>query len=198
MGLETALAVGGLVLSAAGTAATVVGQQQAGQASANAARYQAQVADNNAILAQQKAQQETAAGEQRAANEALKTRAQVGAIKAAQGASGVDVNDGSAVDVRSSAAELGQLNALTTRANAENQAYGYQTAATSYEAQADLDRSRASSAISGANAGAWGSLLSGASSVGKQYAKWQQVGGSSTPSPGETAAVDDQLSYGYL
>lgn len=60
----------------------------------------------------------------------------MGAIKAAEAAGNVDVNSGSAVDVQSSAAALGELNAITIRGNAAKEAYGYETQSTSFENQA--------------------------------------------------------------
>ena len=93
----------------------------------------------NAVNNKNNAERAAAAGEQNAAQAELKGRAAVGAIRAAQAANNVDVNTGSAVDVRSSAAETGQLNALTIRNNAAREAWGYQNQAASNTAQASLD-----------------------------------------------------------
>lgn len=171
------LPVVAVVAAVAGTALSVAGQIQQGKANEAASNYQAQVAANNAQLAKQQAQETNAAGEQQTAIQQMKTRATVGAIRAAEGASGVDVNTGSNVDVRSSAAELGQLDALTIRSNAARQAYGYETGATSFQAQSQLDRATASQAGTAGFFGAAGSLLSGASSVAKEYSAWQQASG---------------------
>lgn len=153
-----------------------VGSYEQGQAQKQAYDYQAQVARNNAKIAQQNASWATQIGDTQAVNEGMKTRAQVGAIKAAQAASGIDVNTGSAVDVRSSASELGELNALTIRSNAARQAYGYQVQGTSDIAQAQLDVYSGNQAQTAGYIGAFGSLLGGASSAGGQYIKFQQAG----------------------
>lgn len=171
------LPIVGVVAAVVGTAVSVVGQMQSAQAQKAAANYQAQVAANNAALAKQQAQETTAAGEQQTAMQQMKTRATVGAIRAAEGASGVDVGSGSNVDVRSSAAELGELDALTIRSNAARQSYGYETGATSFQAQSQLDKATASQAGTAGVFGAAGSLLSGASSVAKEYSAWQQASG---------------------
>jgi hypothetical protein len=129
----------GLIGTGLSAASSIAGGMQQAQS----AKYNAQIQSNNAQIAQQNA---TFAGEEGAANagaEQQKTRAQVGGIKAAQAANNVDVNSGSAVDVRSSAAELGELNAITIRSNAARTAYGYQTAAASDTAQAALDKQQA-------------------------------------------------------
>lgn len=127
-------------LTVAAVGMQALGSIAQGNAAAKSANYNAAIASNNAQIATNNA---TLAAQQGAANagiEQQKTRATVGAIKAAQAANGVDVNKGSAVDVRSSAAELGELNAITIRSNAARSAYGYQTQAASDQAQAQLDR----------------------------------------------------------
>ena len=160
---------------AAGVASAGVGAYgsiSSGIAQSNQAKAEAQVAANNATIAQQNAVRASQSGEQQAAESEQKTRAQVGAIKAAQAANGTDVNSGTNVDVRSSAAAQGELNALTIRSNAARTAYGYQTQSQSYQTQSNLDNSQASNAaISGGINGA-STLLSGAGKAA------QYIGGS--------------------
>jgi hypothetical protein len=173
----TGLAALGIGATALGGVVSAVGGIESANAQKKAAEYQSQVAQNNAQLASQQANQTMAAGDQAAANEGLKARAQVGAIKAAQGASNVDVNTGSALDTRASAAELGELNAMTVRSNASKQAYGYQTNATSDLAQAGLYKMQAQQAPTAGLLNASGSLLSSASGVANQYQRWSLAGG---------------------
>lgn len=139
-------------------------------AAANNAAYQAQVAKNNAAIARQNAELETQTGEITAANYGMKTRAAVGKTLAEQGASGVDVNTGSSVDVRSAESKLGLLDALTIRANAARKSYGYQVAATGAEAESGLLTSEAQQAREAAPYSALGSFLGSVSSVGKNFA----------------------------
>lgn len=164
----TALAVGGAALGA-------VGKIGEGEAKSQAANYQAQVAKNNQLIAEQNASWATSAGTAREAAQGMKTRAGVATLKARQAAGGVDVNTGSSSEVRDAASALGSLDALTIRSNTAREAYGYEVAATSEEAKANLAR------MEGENAtgyiGAASSLLSGASSAGGRYAAWQNVGG---------------------
>lgn len=172
------------VLTAASLAATVAGgvvsyegAQEAAKAQKNASLYQAQVAQNNASVANQNAQIATQAGAAQAEQQELKTRAAVGAIKASQGASGIDVNSGSALDTQKSQDVLGQLDALSIRSNAARQAYGYQNQAASYEGEAALDRSGASAATEAGNIAGTSSLLSAASSAGNTYNQYQLLSG---------------------
>lgn len=138
-----------------------------GNAAADSAKYNAQVQSNNAQIALQNA---TLAGQKGAANAAIeqqKTRATVGAIKAAQAANGIDLSSGSAVDVRSSAAELGQLNAITVRSNAAREAYGYQTQSSSHMAQSQLDRQEAKYDAASGYLEAGGTLLGNTTKAAK-------------------------------
>ena len=87
---------------------------------------------------------------------------------------GVSVNTGSAADVRAGTEMLGLSDALTIRSNAAKEAYGQEVAATSDIAQANLDRAEGEQAETAGDIGAAGSLLSGASTAGGQYAKFSQ------------------------
>ncbi len=166
-----------IATSVIGGVVSAIGAEQQAAAQGKAAEYTAEVAANNATIAQQKAQVAAASGSEAVEQQGMKTKAAVGAIEAAQAASNIDVNQGSAVDVRSSAAATGELNALTTRANAEQQVYGYQTQQASYLGQESLAQMQASQASTAGIIGATTSLLSGASQAGSQYSQWLRVGG---------------------
>jgi hypothetical protein len=161
------------VIGAAGAGMSAIGSYEQGQAKSQAAMYQAQVAANNAAIARQNAVFEIQGGETEATNVGLRIRAAIGAEKARQGASGINVNKGTAVDVRAGTEELGMLDALTVRSNAARKAYGYQVSATSDVAQSGLLQMEGSQAQEAGDIGAAASLLSGASTVGGNYMKLQ-------------------------
>lgn len=172
-GATSSLATIGTIASVASAGIGAFGAIRQGQAASESASYQSTIAANNAKIATQNASFQGAEGDANAAAKELQTRGKVGAITAAQGANGLDVNSGSAVDVRQSAAELGQLDAMTIRSNAARAAYGYQTQATSDQAQSALDKSTAKNdATAGYISGA-GTLLSGAGSAALRYANFQ-------------------------
>src|SRR5262249_15152910 len=104
-------------------------------------------------------------------------------IRAGQASSGLDVNSGSPLEVQSSAKELGELDALTVRNAAAQKAYGFQTQATGFEAQAGLDRSAASSALTGGFISGVGSILGGASSVSDKWLRLNDAGAFGPKSP---------------
>lgn len=150
-----------LTASLAGTAIAGVGAIEQGNAASQAAAYNAQVAANNAKIATQDARFASQEGEANAAAKEMQNRKAIGAIKAGQAANGIDVNSGSAVDVRSSAAELGELDAINIRSNAARQAYGHQTQAAGDTGQSQLDRSESSNDAIGGDIRGGGTLLSG-------------------------------------
>jgi hypothetical protein len=174
MGLPAAL----LGIGLAGTAVNAYGQYEAGQAQSEAAAYQAQVAANNAAIARQNASMESAAGEAQTVAKGLQTRALIGKERAYAGASGVDTNVGSAAAVRAGTEQMGMLDALTIRSNAAKRAWASEVQATSEEAQSQLYQFERSQAAAAGGIAAAGSLLSGASTVGGNYLRWQNAGGS--------------------
>jgi hypothetical protein len=182
------LAVVGLAGAAASAGGTVLG----GIAQGNMSEYQATVAKNNAIIADQNAAYASAAGEAQAQAVSLKGAATAGKIKTAQAANGVDVNTGSAVNVQKSQAETSQLDTETTLNNAELQVHGYRANAMNYTAQAGLDQAEAEEAPIGADLSAAGNLLSSASSIGTKW--YSQTGGASTSKVGTDPTYSN---YGF-
>jgi len=170
-----------------GTVISASGQMQAGKAAKASAEYQAQVARNNAIAAEQNADYAIKVGQQKAAQESQKGAQQVARIKAAQAASGLNINTGSALDVQQSQREINVLDAETVMHNAQLQAYGYRSQAQNFRSQADLAEFEGRSAAKSAQTGAFGTLLSG---FGGAASAWYKGGGGggSTPSTSDTLA----------
>src|SRR6185312_4943948 len=87
----------GTLATVAGAANTASGQIAQGDAAQQAAEYRAQVARNNAKMAEGDARYVIQAGDVASYNEGMKGRAKLGNVIASQAASGVNVNKGSAV-----------------------------------------------------------------------------------------------------
>ena len=85
------------------------GAEEVGGAEQTQANYQAQVAKVNAQIAGENATYAMAAGQEEAGIVGLQGAGQVGEIKAAQGASNIDVNTGSAEKVQESARAQNEL-----------------------------------------------------------------------------------------
>lgn len=164
-----------------GTAMSVAGTVQSANAQRAAAAYQAQVAANNAKAAQQAAAYTKQAGQAEEQTVELKNAQLTGSQFAAQAANGIDVNTGSAQQVRQSTAITGTYDALTVRNNAENAALGIEEQGVNYSAQAGLDRSAGVNAMAAGGANAFSSALGGASSLASKWSALQQQTGSAMP-----------------
>lgn len=176
-----------MVAGVLGGVAQGVGKLEEGAATSRAMGYKAQVAENNAKIAESNARSEIQAGETAAVNRGLRTRATVGQEKAVQGASGIDIGSGSAVDVRAGTAQTGMLDALTIRSNSAKQAYGQQVSAANDRTQAGLYKMQGEQAETAGALGAAGTLLSAASTVG---GNWQKYQGKFAPSDGSVFGID--------
>lgn len=137
----------------ASAAVSAVGSIKQGQAQADAANYNAAIAAQNATIAQQ---QGVAAVEAQRRDSA---RA-IGRMKALYGASGVQSDSGSPVDVLADSASMAELDALTTQ-------YNYRLKALGYENQAELDRSNAKNARTSSYLNAASQVMNGMTSYGK-------------------------------
>jgi hypothetical protein len=157
-----ALGVASLVAAAAGTA-------MSGYSSYESSKYNAAVAQNNEIYAKQNANAALEQGQVQEEDKRLQTGEMISGINAEQAARGVVTSSGSALDVRSSAAETGELDALTIRYNANMTARNDIQNAQNYGAMASLDEAQA-------GWGAAGSILGGASSVSNKWLQYNQYG----------------------
>ena len=171
--------MGPVALAWTAVALAGVGAGVSALGSMNQANYLAQVANNNAQIQRHNAELATQAGGEEARQIALRGAAMVGAERAAAGASGIDPNSGSTLDVQSAQSMQTSLDEVTTRSNAALKAYGYNVAATSDVAQGQLDQ------MAGQNQ-AISSIMGGASQFADKWSSFQQngvlsSGGSSAP-----------------
>lgn len=134
------------------------------------ADYQADIANYNADVAENSANDAINRGNADAAQQRARARQLSGTQTATLAASGVDLGGGTAVDIFSQTAGMGELDALTAVNNAQRQAYGLQ-------AQAAGQRSQAQAATASGNFGAGMTLLNGALGA---YGTYSQLGGSAS------------------
>lgn len=134
--------------------------------------YQSQVARNNQIIAEQNAIFEEQKGVIDEQTQRLRTAQGVGQEIASAGASGLDVNSGSKVDVRRSLQAVGDLDALTIRDNATRRSAAYRAQGANFGAEASLKKSAARFAMLDPAS----SILSGATSVADKWLTYKQQG----------------------
>jgi hypothetical protein len=161
------------IIGLVGAGFTALGTIAKGAAEKNALLYQQQVANENAIIAQQNAQYTIEAGQAKTAAKSMEYAAEGGAIKTAEAAGGVDVNTGSNKATQISQRELRKLDTEQEMNKAQLAAYGYRTQATNYQAQAALYGYEAPQALKGAELGAAGQFTGAA-------AKWFSPSGFTT------------------
>lgn len=159
----------------AGTVISAIGAYQQGQAQKGQNEYQAAVARNNQILAEQYAKSAEQRGNVMAQQKQMELARRQGSIKAAIGASGLDVG-GSGSRLEDDTQMMGDLDVRTIRYNAAKEAYGFRTQGTTYAGQAQLDDAAAANAASGGNLGALGSIISGGAQVSDKWARYKQAG----------------------
>ena len=137
-------------------------------ASKKAANYQAQVAANNAKVSAWQRSDALQRGEIDAQNSMRQQADVMGKQRASMAANGIDITQGSALDVLSTTRFLGQADVNTIQSNAAREAWGYEVQGSNQLADANLSKWKADNthpALAGGMA-AGSSLLSSASSYG--------------------------------
>lgn len=154
-------------------------------------KYQSQLANYNADVAEKSAKDSINRGNAEADQQRARARQLAGTQAATLAASGVDLGGGTAVDIFSQTAGMGELDALTSVNNAQRQAYGLQ-------AQAAGQRSQASAYTAFGNQQAGLTLLNGAVSA---YGAYSQMGGSASSafsSTGSAGGASSNNMFGSL
>lgn len=175
MGIETLAAVS----IAGGVGGGILGAFGAGKkadAESAADNYKAQVARNNAIIAERNAQAATEAGGVGGQVNDLKTKSNIATQLVVQAANGLDVNSGTNVNVRQSTADLGHLDTLTILNNAAKQSAGFRAQGANFTAEAELDTSAAKYAEEAGGINIAASLLGGATSVSDKFLSFRSKG----------------------
>lgn len=149
-----AAAVIGAVAAVAGAGVAAYSAAQQGNAAAAADARNEQLANQQALIAQQQAEQDAQA-QQRA------SRQRIGAASAAYGAAGV-TSDGSPLDVLATSASQAELDRQTILYKGNLRALGYQD-------QSQLDSAAAGQAKIGGEEKAGSAILTGASSAASKF-----------------------------
>lgn len=162
----TTLAIAAMGLTAASGVYTASAQRAAG-------RYEQQVAERNATIAEQQAEQAKQIGNIDEERQLRRVRAALGSQRAALAANGLDINSGSALDLQAETAGFGAADALNLRSNALREAWGFNVEATNQRNAGRAARAQ------GRNS-AFGTLLTtGASVAGMGYQSGMFGAGSS-------------------
>lgn len=174
------MATYGSTIAAVGTAISVVSAIGGAMSQRDAAKYNAQVAENNAIASRQQAAA-NAEAQQRDA------RMRIGQMEANYAASGVSL-EGSPLEILEQSARNSEMDRL-------NILYGGELRAGNYGAEAQLNKSRASSAMTSGFIRAGSELMSGAARYGQLT---REPLGTSTQSYASPVAYGGTTDYRYI
>lgn len=205
MGIDpVSLAAWGSIASTViGAGTSAIGAVNQGRAQSQAAQYQAAVLRNNQAVAEWQARDAEARGRVAEQNQRMKTAQFTGAQRAAAGASGVDVNSGSAAGLQADAAMLGELDALTVRSNASREAWGHRVNAANMGANAGMLDVQAKQASQAGDWTAASSIIGGVSSLADKWLTFKQKGldpfrwGSSTKTPATGVGSKSNWTWGW-
>jgi hypothetical protein len=178
------------------TALSVFGGISQGQSQKAMAEYNATISRNNAMVAEENVREAQRAGAMQEQQQRVKMATLLGEQRTGFGASGVDVNTGTAKKVQTSSASLGYQDLLTIRENTKAKRKQLRQQAVDFTNQANLEFMKGSSAQSASNIGAMSSFLDGASSFygsGKSSGMW---GGSSSMGSGVSYGSNPMASGG--
>ena len=172
---NTMLAVGAIAAVTSTVLGTVSSVQQGKQQQAMY-NYQAKVAEENAKIANKNAATERQTGIEEARLQRMKTLQAVGSQQAAMAANGMDVTQGTSLDIIEDTAAMGELDALQIQTNYERKAQSYEAQANNFNNQASMD------VIAGKNAYTAGQIkavqtgLNGVSKTVDVASKWVGFG----------------------
>lgn len=168
--LATALTVGGGLLSAAG-------QISSANAQSKAAKYNAEVQRNNAMLAERQARNVLDAGMREEQKQKALTAQLMAKQQAAQAANGVDVSFGTPLDLMVDTAKMGAIDALTIRTSAYRNYDDVRNQAVASRNQAALYDMEAKNSRTAGILGAFGSTMSSFGGAYSNYVKMNPKNG---------------------
>lgn len=157
----------------AASAASAVGSANSASAQQAGLNYQADVAANNAQIAEWQAQDAIRQGQEQEQQSRLQYATTKSTQRAALAANGVALDEGSAVDILTSTDYMDEMDASTIQANAARSAWGYRTQGTNYSDNAKSLRAGAGALNSGSAAGL--SLLGSAGQVAQGWYQYSKV-----------------------
>lgn len=179
----TIMLVASLAITAAAGAYTADAQKKQGQ-------YQQEVAEQNAELSDLKATQASQIGHIEEERQRNRVKQAIGSQRAALAANGVDLQSGTALDMVAETALFGEEDALTTRFNALNDAWGLRAQGVDYRNQGNAARAAGDNAATGTYLTTAASMASTGSSAyggaGKSNVNYASKSGNTTKAPRAT------------
>lgn len=167
--IPVALAAVSAVAAVAGAGVAYVGAQNSAQATANADKYNEEIAANNQQQANAAATAALQQGQVAQQQKANQEDVLMGQQKAGLAANGIDVGSGTAVDLLGDTKAAGEFDQLTITNNAQREAAGYTNQGINYQNQAVVEQQLAASTLQGGALKADSSLITGAGQVSQVW-----------------------------
>lgn len=166
----------GLIAPIVGSAVSAFGAIQQGMAAKNAAEYQAQVARNNALRAEQMKRSEIQKGLIEAEEQDRTNSEIAGRQRNAMAASGFDLNEGTMREIGVSQTILGRTDSLRRAHAGQLAGWKYQAQAENFRADAQLSQMRGKNAMTAGLFNAGGSLIGGATKFADKWQNYNSMG----------------------
>lgn len=188
-----------IVATVVSTTMGVVGSVQQAKSTQAQYNYQAEVNRRNAKVAQANADQKRQEGIEESRMQRMKTLQKIGSQQAAMAANGIDISSGTALDIVEDTSAMGELDALTTRYNAETQAQAYEQQANNFSNQANLDVFAGQNAYKSGMINAVGQGFQGLGSAAGVAANWYSPNSIANKGQvtGTTPSISNTKSKGY-
>ncbi len=164
--------------TAVGGAMSVYGQRQQAKATEQANLFNARVAERNAQTAEENVRQAQLAGAEKERSQRIKIQQMIGLQRANLGASGLDIDYGTGVDVQASTAGMGQEDLLRIRNQTQAQERAFRQKGADFTNQANMSKAQAENAITAGNIGAWSTVFQTAGSSALTAYQTNAFGGS--------------------
>lgn len=155
---------------------TIMGMQGAaaeGKAAQQSALYQAQVAQNNKIIAERAAQRTKSDSLLESEQNDYKVKGLLGTQKAVQAANGIDVNSGTALAIRKGTREMGAYDSELIRSKGDEKAYNYLVQANNFQAESQFSMMKGQQAMTAAKYKQMSTLLGGIGGVADKWMSYQ-------------------------
>lgn len=165
--VQAGIAIAGMVMSA-------YSASQQASAAKDSANYNAAIQNNNAKIAEYQAKDAVQRGDQATEDHMRKVAQLKGSQKASMAARGLDLSEGTPLNILTDTDVFGEIDANTIKTNAAREAWGYRAQGSNSTAQAGLYKMQADNQ-NPLMAGA-GTLLSGAGSVADRWSKYGSKG----------------------
>lgn len=176
MPATSSIAIASLAASVVSTGAQMYGQVQQGKQATAQARYQQQVAENNATIAENNAKAIAASGRAEEQRQRIANAQKQGEARANMGGSGLELGSGTLLDLQADQVLVGEYDALTVRDEYVTRSNNALQQAANFSSDATLFGRSAKNASSNAAWGTAGTLLSGAGKVAGKWYDYKQAG----------------------